>query len=50
MDINEFAEDLKANREYFYQFSSPVISYWHWTASRYKTILTSTIIAYKMTD
>lgn len=38
MDINEFVEDLKANREYFYQFPSPVISYWHWTASRYKTV------------
>lgn len=35
MNISEFKKELIDNRDYFYQFPQPVITYYHWTAGRY---------------
>ena len=37
MGIEEFREELRAKRDYFYQFPWPVRGYLHWTAGRHYT-------------
>ena len=37
MNITEFKQELIDNRDYFYQFPFPVITYYHWTAGRHFT-------------
>lgn len=37
MGIEEFREELRAKRDYFYQFPWPVRVYLHWTAGRHHT-------------
>ncbi len=37
MNMSEFKQELKDNRDYFYQFPYPVVTYYHWTAGRYFT-------------
>lgn len=37
MTIEEFRQELKNKRDYFYQFPWPATTYGHWSAGRYFT-------------
>lgn len=37
MTIEEFRQELKNKRDYFYQFPWPATTYGHWTAGRHFT-------------